>query len=105
MSDQDVIQRAVFEAFGAVKLDYRSPKRLDEAAGIVAEFVMAALARDRIENCKHQRANGSGSLGSDGSSKMSWRCQDCGKSWVQETPPHPQGPDRWLPMNGHSKGA
>jgi hypothetical protein len=67
MSDLDVIQRAVFEAFGTVKLDYRSPKRMDEAAGIVAEFVMAALARDRVENCKHIRANGSGSLGSDGS--------------------------------------
>jgi hypothetical protein len=39
------VQRGIFAAFGTVKLDYRSPKRLDEAAGIVADFVCAELER------------------------------------------------------------
>jgi hypothetical protein len=54
---KEAVQRAVYAAFGCVKLDYRSPKRLDDAAGIVADFVCAELDReaDRISTV-HARA-------------------------------------------------
>jgi hypothetical protein len=92
MSSKQVIQRGVYAALGAVKLDYRSPKRLDEAAGIIADFVIAEIARDRRENCKHPRKNGTGMVGSDGSSKMTWSCPDCGQSGGTETPARPTQP-------------
>lgn len=41
------VERGVFAALGTVNLDYRSPKRLAEAAGIVADFVCAELKRCR----------------------------------------------------------
>jgi hypothetical protein len=47
MADREAIQRGVYAALGCVKLDYRSPKRLDEAAGIIADFVVAELERDK----------------------------------------------------------
>ncbi len=37
-------------------------------------------------NCKHPRKQGSGMLGSDGSSKMSWFCPDCGDSHEFSSP-------------------
>jgi len=40
-----IIQSGVFTALGTVKLDYRSPARLNEAAGIIADFVCAELDR------------------------------------------------------------
>lgn len=45
MSDQDIIEGAVLAALGHIKPDYRSTKRLNDAAKVIAEFVMAALAR------------------------------------------------------------
>lgn len=53
MSDKEVIRRGIYAALGTVKLDYRSSKRLDEAAGIIADFVVTEIARDLVENCKH----------------------------------------------------
>ncbi len=95
MSGKQVIQRAIFAALGTVKLDYRSSKRLDEAAGIIADFVIAEIDRDRLQNCKHPRKIGNGSVGSDGSSKMHWSCPDCGRSGHIETPARPQQPLTW----------
>lgn len=90
VSNMEVIQRSVLAALGHVKIDYRSPKRLDEAAKVIAEFVIAEMDRDRIENCKHPRKRGGGSVGCDGSSTMDWFCPDCGKSEHMETPPRQQ---------------
>lgn len=54
-----IVQRAVFAAFGCVKLDYRSPRRLDEAASVVADFVCAELDR------AHERSLGQSAAPSD----------------------------------------
>lgn len=45
---KEAIQRGVYAALGHVKLDYRSPKRLDEAAGIVADFVLAEIEKEGV---------------------------------------------------------
>lgn len=92
MSRKDVIQRGVLAALGTVKLDYRSPKRLDEAASVIADFVIAEVDRDRKENCQHPRRTGTGSIGADGSSKMTWHCPDCHRSGGWETPPSAKPP-------------
>ncbi len=45
LEDKATIQRAIYAAFGCVKPDYRSARRLDEAAGIIADFVIGAQQR------------------------------------------------------------
>lgn len=45
-----------------------------------------AIARDKKANCKHMRKNGTGQVCSDGSSKTTWFCLDCGASGEMETP-------------------
>jgi len=39
-----LIQGAVFAALGCTKIDYRSPKKMDEAAAQIAAFVEDSLA-------------------------------------------------------------
>lgn len=41
------------------------------------------------ETCKHSMRIGSGMIGSDGSSKSSWYCPECGDSGHSETPSRP----------------
>lgn len=47
MEPREIIQRAIYAALGHVKIDYRSPKRLDEAAGVIADFVVVALNAEK----------------------------------------------------------
>ena len=45
MTREQHIQKAVLAALGCTKIDYRSPKKLDEAAAAIARFVEAELSR------------------------------------------------------------
>jgi len=89
MARIDVIEQAVLAALGHTKPDYRSIRKLGECAREIARFVDAELDRDVRENCKHpmEMRMGSGSIGSDGSSKSTWFCRKCGASGGWETPP------------------
>ena len=40
-----LIQEAVLAALGCTKIDYRSPKQMDEAAGQIAAFVEDILSK------------------------------------------------------------
>ncbi|MDO8596623.1 MAG: hypothetical protein Q7R45_08365 [Sulfuricaulis sp.] len=40
----EIIQRAIYAALGCTKIDYRSGKKIDEAAEQITRFVEAALA-------------------------------------------------------------
>lgn len=42
----DIIQGAIFAALGCTKIDYSSPKRMDEAAEQIARFVDEALRQN-----------------------------------------------------------
>lgn len=46
MTRIELIQKATLAALMHVKPDYRSPKRLDDAARVIAEFVDAELRAD-----------------------------------------------------------
>jgi hypothetical protein len=46
MTRKDKIQMAVLAALGCTKIDYRSPKRMDDAAERIARFVEMALDED-----------------------------------------------------------
>jgi hypothetical protein len=49
---EEIIQRSVLAALMHVKPDYRSPKRLDAAAGVIATFVERDLAEDDKERAR-----------------------------------------------------
>jgi hypothetical protein len=66
----------VLQGFAGGKL-YREVMQDAEAALEAAARVREA---NRLKNCKHDRAHGSGMLGGpDG--YIDWHCDDCGKSW------------------------
>lgn len=46
MERREAIQRAVYAALGHVRPDYRSPKALDEAAFVIADFVDHELRQE-----------------------------------------------------------
>lgn len=67
----------------------------DEAKGYARAALEAAereREKRRIATCTHFNKWGSGTLSSDGSSKLDWHCKDCGKSFHSETPPRPPAP-------------
>lgn len=45
---ETIIQRAILAALGNVKIDYRSPLKMDKAAGEIARYVDAALTEARF---------------------------------------------------------
>ncbi len=67
-----------------------------------ARDAIAALdnfrAAEKRKNCKHTNKRGSGSIGSDGSSKTYWYCMECGTSYNEETPARAAQPPA-IPFN------
>lgn len=49
-----------------------------------------SAVEEKRRNCRHFNRQGSGTVGSDGSSKWSWYCADCGASDEGITPPIPR---------------
>lgn len=93
MSRKDTIERAAMAALMHAKPDYRSPKRLNEMAVIISDFVEGALlddekeaAKAKRETCEHPRKQGGGTISSDGSGSSVWYCPDCLKSGSMKWP-------------------
>lgn len=52
MDRTKTIQRAICSALGCTKIDYRSPKKIDDAAAQITRFVERALDELAAENSK-----------------------------------------------------
>lgn len=61
------------------------------SARVILEAAERIREDERRKNCKHPRKWGSGSLNSDGSSRSTWRCPDCGLGGEISTPPRSDG--------------
>lgn len=53
--------------------------------------VDAMRSDEKRRNCHHQNRHSQGSIGSDGSSNISWYCLDCGDSGSSRTGPRQPG--------------
>lgn len=63
-----------------------------EMAKAALEAAERVREQHRVATCTHPNKWGSGTMSSDGSSKLDWHCKDCGKSFHSETPAQPASP-------------